>query len=99
MPEQSDLELNRAVRRVFVKHWVDLGRISVRSAKGNVLIRGRLMRIAGTKDELTTPITEHIFEEIQRIKGVRRLTVNLDNWIKEGGFWRPYERYAAKVDY
>ena len=33
MITQTDLEINRAVRRIMVKHWIDLGCISVRTAK------------------------------------------------------------------
>jgi hypothetical protein len=36
MMEMIDLDINRGVRRVLVKHWIDLGRISVRTTRGRV---------------------------------------------------------------
>lgn len=98
MATQSDLDINREVRRILVKHWIDLGRISVRSSQGRVLIRGSLLRIPGTTQELTTPIVESMFSAMQRLRGVKHLTAHVDNWIKEGGRWRPFERHGARVD-
>ena len=77
MATQSDLDINRGVRRILVKHWIDLGRISVRSSQGRLLIRGSLLRIPGTTQELTTPIVDAIFYDIQRLRGVKHLTAHL----------------------
>jgi len=98
MSIQDDLDINRGVRRVLVKHWIDLGRLSVRSTQGRVLIRGRLLRIQGVKVALTTPIVEAMFAEIQRLRAVRNVTAHLDNWIKDGGRWREFERYTTRVE-
>lgn len=98
MTIQSDLDTNRGVRRVLVKHWVDLGRLSVRSTQGRVLIRGRLLRIQGASGELTTPIVEAMFNDIRRLRGVRNVTAHLDNWIKDGGRWKEFERHATRVE-
>ena len=98
MTVQSDLDINRAVRRVMVKHWVDLGRISIRSSQGRVLIRGRLLRIPGRDDPLTTPIVEAMFTDVARLRGVSAVQVHLENWIKDSGRWKPFERHSTKVD-
>jgi len=98
MATQSDLDINRGVRRILVKHWIDLGRISVRSSQGRVLIWGSLLRIPGTTQELTTPIVDAIFYDIRRLRGIKRLTAHFDNWIKDVGRWRPFERHGAGAD-
>ena len=98
MTIQNDLDINRGVRRVLVKHWVDLGRMSVRSTQGRVLIRGRLLRIQGAKGALTTPIVEAMFYEIQHLRGVQNVTAHLDNWVKDGGRWREFERHSVRVE-
>lgn len=85
----SDLDINRAVRRILVKHWVDLGRLSIRSSKGRVLIRGLLRRIPGADQPLTTPIVEAMFYEASRIRGVSQITAYLENWTRDQGRWRP----------
>ena len=98
MSSQSDLDINRAVRRVMVKHWIDLGRISIRSSHGRLQIRGRLQRIAGREDPLTTPLVEAMFTEIGRIRGVGTVQSHIENWVKDGGRWKAFERYSATVD-
>lgn len=98
MTVQSDLDVNRGVRRILVKHWIDLGRISVRSTQGNVFLRGRLLRLQGTKGDLTSPLVEAMFHDMERVPGVRGVTPNLENWIKDGGRWRVFERYAVRAD-
>lgn len=90
MPGQSDLQLNRSIRRILVRHWVDLGRLSIRSTNGMVLVYGRLQRIAG-REALTPPTVEAIFYDIRRLKDTRRIKPHLENWSNEGGLWRPVE--------
>jgi len=95
MNNQSDLDTTRHVRRILVKHWIDLGRLSVRCDRGRILVRGLLQRIPGTQQELTTPLVDAIFYELGRIKGVSRVTPYLDNWSNEGGRWRPAHKKKA----
>lgn len=89
---QTDLDINRAVRRVLVKHWIDLGRVSIRTTAGRIMIFGVLRRIEGHRDNLNPSSVEAMFYEIQRIRGVQHVRTHFDNWINEGGRWRPYER-------
>lgn len=91
----ADLDTNRQVRKVFVKHWLDLGRLSIRSSKGKVWIRGSLTRISGVRGELTTPIVDVVFSDIKRIKAVRTLTIELDNWANDDGRWVPVTKSEA----
>ncbi len=88
-----ELEVNRNIRRILVRHWIDLGRLSIRSsAAGRVSIYGSLQRIPGTKDRLAPPIVESIFNEIKRVRGVRMVIMDLKNWTSEAGRWRPSEK-------
>jgi len=88
MPTSSDLEMNRRIRRILVKHWIDLGRLSIRTMRGVVVLYGRLQRIPG-RDALIPAIVEAIFYEIKRIKGVKWIRAHLDNWTNDGGLWHP----------
>ncbi len=97
MNTASDLDINRAVRRVLVKHWVDLGRISVRSTRGRVIIYGNLRRIEGQHSPLSSTIVDAMLYEIGRIKEVRSVKGRFENWICEGGCWRAFERTDAKL--
>ena len=98
MTVRNDLDINRSIRRVMVKHWIDLGRVSVRSTQGRVLIRGALQRVPGTPSELTTPLVEAMMAEMKRLPGVKRIQAHLDNWIQDGGRWRLHERAASTLD-
>jgi hypothetical protein len=93
----TDLDINRAVRRLLVKHWVDLGRVSVRTSKGRVIIYGNLRRVEGQRGPLTTPIVDALFYEISRIREVKNVKGRLENWINEGGRWREYARQDLKL--
>lgn len=86
---QADLETNRCVRRVLVKHWIDLGRLSIRSAASRVYIRGYLDRIYGNNEEITPTLVDTIFTEIKRVKGVKNVNPELENWSNQTGGWKP----------
>lgn len=92
MTVQSDLEVNRSIRKVFVRHWIDLGRLSIRSSVGRVSIYGSLQRIPGIRDELSPSIVEAIFNEIKRIQDVRLVALEIENWTNDSGMWRPTEK-------
>ena len=84
----TDLEVNCAVRRVFIRHWVDLGRISFRTQRGNVTLRGSLERLPGSDQPLTVQTVEQMFMELQRIHGVNRVITDLSNWERTSNGWR-----------
>jgi hypothetical protein len=74
-----DLDINCRVRRVLVRHWIDLGKISVRTARCVVSLSGSLMRLPHIAPNADAATPSTIFEEIKRIPDVRRLQLNLDN--------------------
>lgn len=92
----SKFEINRKVRGILVKHWIDLGRLSIRSSTNAVFIHGSLVKLTGQSDKLTSPILENLFQEINRVPGVRRVDVNFDNWTRDGsrGLWRERKQEA-----
>jgi hypothetical protein len=95
MPSLDDININRQVRTVLVKHWVDLGRLSVRTVKGRCAIRGAIVRLPGIRDELTAATVDSIFLDIRRICGTGNLRVDLDNWSNSSGFWKPIATGAS----
>ncbi|MBM4144055.1 MAG: hypothetical protein FJ225_10765 [Lentisphaerae bacterium] len=96
MRTQDELDLARDVRRIMVKHWIDLGRLSIRCHGGRLMIYGLLQRIAGVHEPLTTPIVEGIFYQVRRVKGVRTVSAHLENWSEAGGMWHPAEGVAGR---
>jgi hypothetical protein len=88
----SDLDINRHIRRVLVKHWIDLGKLSIRTTKGRVAIRGYLDRISGSQERLSSPVVDGMFNDIERINGVERMQVDLANWVNSEGKWLLLDR-------
>ena len=84
----KDLEVMRQARKVLVRHWIDLGRISLRSTGGTIRVRGTLARLPGYNDELIAPVVDAMFNEISRIRGVNRIMADLDGWDCDGGIWK-----------
>ncbi|MGO9246270.1 MAG: hypothetical protein ACLPT4_13055 [Verrucomicrobiia bacterium] len=74
-----DLDINCRVRRVLVRHWIDLGKITARTARCVVTLSGTLTRLPHIAPNVDAATPASIFEEIRRIPDVRRLQLNLDN--------------------
>jgi hypothetical protein len=96
MTPRNDLDICREIRRVMVKHWIDMGRISVRSQKGNVMLYGHLQRIEGAQSALIAPLVDEIMRQVGRIKGVRIARSYFENWRFEDGRWRQVEDATPK---
>jgi hypothetical protein len=77
---KADLDINCRVRRVLVRHWIDLGKMSSRTTRCVVTLSGSLMRLPHINPDIDSATPGSILEEIRRIPDVRRLQVNLDNW-------------------
>ncbi len=97
MPGLSpSLEINRGVRRILVSKWIDLGRLSIHTTKNSVLIRGCLQKLPGSDAQLSAEYLEVIYKKIQEIENVQVVTIQLDNWIRNGatGSWQCIEAGA-----
>lgn len=83
-----DLQVNQGVRRVLVRHWIDLGRIIIRSVQGVVSVRGAMNRIVG-QPPLAPKDLQTIADELNRVQQVKRVSIELNNWACEAGSWTP----------
>jgi hypothetical protein len=77
---KTDLDINCRVRRVLVRHWIDLGKMSARTTRCVVTLSGSMMRLPHINAEVDPATPASILEEIRRLPDVRRLQINLDNW-------------------
>lgn len=75
-----DLTVNQTVRRVFVRHQIDLGWLSLHTCRGTVYVQGELWPLPGVKSELTPALVGTLFGEIGASAGVRQMVVELRNW-------------------
>ena len=76
----SSLEMNRHVRRILVANWIDLGRLSVRSVKDSVYMRGSLQKLPGSDSVLTTAQVQVMYDKIKAVKFVKHIRAEFDNW-------------------
>ncbi|NCC50811.1 MAG: hypothetical protein EOM20_06290 [Spartobacteria bacterium] len=88
------LELNRKVRAILVRHWIDLGRISIMVSPGAVRLRGSLCRLPGCETPLSSQIIEAMFRDIRMVQGISRVNGEFDNWKQDapGCLWRQVEK-------
>jgi hypothetical protein len=76
----SSLDMNRHVRRILVANWIDLGRLSVRSVKDSVYMRGSLQKLPGSDSALTTAQVQMMYDKIKAVKFVKHIRAEFDNW-------------------
>lgn len=77
---RSNLDINRDVRRIFVAHWIDLGRLSIRSAKDSVYLSGSLRKLPGVDSDVTAAQVEAMYKKIKCVGSVKHVRVEFDNW-------------------
>ncbi len=81
----------RQVRIVLVRHFIDMGRLTISPGGTSVRLHGSLCRMPGVEAPLTPDVVGVILGEIGRVPGVRRVDVDFDNWqpTDGAGEWRP----------
>jgi hypothetical protein len=93
-------EINRHMRAILVKNWIDIGRITFHvSTNGIIAVNGSLHKLPGT-GELTPQIVGEMFDEIGNISKVMRVDAEFDNWSRSGyaGIWKHLEKTGRQVD-
>ena len=98
MSRLPDLEINCAVRRVLVRHWIDLGKISLRTCNGVVSLSGELVKLSNTGNPLTMASLLQFSSEVNGIRRVRRVQTNFTNWVNVGGAWKPVTKTPASSE-
>ncbi len=88
MKQLPDLEINRAVRRILVRHWIDLGKLSIRSASAVCHLSGMLDKLPNVPPALTGTKIAEIFVEIRRVPALRRVDADFLNWQECGITWK-----------
>jgi hypothetical protein len=83
-----DLDINCQVRKVLVRHWIDLGKVSMRTTRGVVHLSGELRKLYHAREELNTALVLTLVSEIRRIRNVRRVNTDFDNWQYKDGTWQ-----------
>ncbi len=85
----NDLVVNREIRKILVRYWIDLGRLTVSTNEGKSVLQGALMRLPGSESSLGCREVEQLMSDIEHIPHVLSLATELDNWVCLDGAWRP----------
>jgi hypothetical protein len=79
------MEIYRQVRVVLVRHLIDIGRLSIQISMQHLQLHGSLCRLPGVTTAFTPEIIYAIFGELGRIKGIRKVDGDFDNWRQVDG--------------
>ncbi len=88
----SSLDITKAVRKVLVKNWLDLGKVRIQVAGKTVIIRGRLTK-SRDDDPVDGMFIEGLETALRGIKGVKLFRWNLNDWVHDRGQWRVKKGY------
>jgi len=96
----SDQEINRGVRGILSRHWVDLTATNFASRQGVVRLMGELRRIGQRSEEsLESTNIVALDAELRKLRGVRRVHMDLTNWRRdEEGQWVQVAREKPAED-
>lgn len=96
----DDWDINVCVRQELVKRFVDLRRIRFSTISGIVYLKGSIVftKIKDEPEPIVATIEERINAErkrladlekrIKKIKGVKGVVFNLEEWVKVGNEWK-----------
>lgn len=96
----DDWDINVSVRQELVKKFVDLRRIHFTAIGGIVHLKGSVIftRIKDEPEKIVATIEERISAEkkrlsglekrIKKIKGVKAIVFDLEDWTKFGNEWK-----------
>lgn len=93
------MAINRGVRAILVRHFIDLGRMSIHPSSQGVRLQGTFVRLPGVAAPLTPELMVAIMGEIARVPGVRRVEADFENWTQEGGMggWHEVARKKSAL--
>ena len=92
----QDMEVNRHVRAVFARNWVNLQKIDYGASHGTVYINGRLSLLHepppdSKEDRDRTGVgprfLNHLHKELLKVPGVRAVRWNIEGWQRTGIAW------------
>ncbi len=95
----EDMAINRQVRHVLARNWVNLQKLDFAATHGAVYMRGRLGLLRaqaedGNRDKdragVGPKFMNHLEKQIKRIDGVRNVTWQVDGWQRTGSGWLHY---------
>ena len=73
-------EIVREIRVVLVRHFIDMGRLTISISLRGIHVHGHLARLPGLPNPLTAGVVSSIIDELERIRHVKKVFAEFDNW-------------------
>ena len=73
-------DIYRQVRAILVRQWIDLGYLNIHVGSMAVNLSGRLQQLEHAGPRLDADLVDLIMGDIQRIRGVKQVIADFDNW-------------------
>ena len=92
----EDLEMNREVRVVFTRNWVNLQKLDYNCVHGTLYVRGRLTMLrrppprAGEDMDragVSPSFLNHLEKQLRKVSGLRAFRWQLDGWMQTSSDW------------
>lgn len=89
----EDIEVQREVRAVIARNWVNTQRINYGATHGTLYIQGRLMLLHEPPSKpneerdrhgVSASFLVHLERELLKVPGLRAIRWNIDGWTRSG---------------
>ena len=92
----EDMDINRQVRSVFARNWVNLQKINYGATHGTIYITGRITLLRETRGDSSEEVDRagvgpkllsHLEKEMLKIEAVRAVRWDIQGWQRMTGAW------------
>ena len=92
----EDIEMNREVRTVFARNWVNLQKLDYNCVHGTLYVRGRLTMLRPPPPRpgedvdragVTASFLKHLEKQLPKVSGLRGMRWQLDGWMRTSSDW------------
>lgn len=84
----DDLAVTREVRKLLVRAWIDLGRLTISTSAGKISIDGAMHRLPDTGTGLQSGDVEQLIRAVRQVSCRMNCEVRLENWVLRDGAWQ-----------
>ena len=67
MPAKNDLQHMRGIRKILVKHWIDLGRMRINCRDGHVELGGTITPLFGSNPDFSAEQIGQLIAHIRKL--------------------------------
>lgn len=84
----NDREINVRVEQQLTRRGIDTSKLTVSAHQGDVMIQGALQKRSIRESAMSSSDMKMLDRSLRRVRDVRNIIWNLQNWEKHGTSWR-----------